>query len=181
MRLLRRITTVFFTFLFCLSIFALWLSQLRTDVMYWTLGRGVYYELVTIPEQFRITRVSGYPCKPQIHWFRETPPPDVPVFGQQRVRVIWTPPGFGYESGSRRINGAAIGTAGGPITVSYQILAIPFAVPAIVFGFLAIVPWMLQRRRRRLRAARVVRGLCPSCGYDLRATPGRCPECGNQV
>jgi hypothetical protein len=36
--------------------------------------------------------------------------------------------------------------------------------------------WFLRRQRRR---GRVARGLCPLCGYDLRATPGLCPECGS--
>ena len=41
-------------------------------------------------------------------------------------------------------------------------------------GFVAIIPVM----RRHGRAARLKAGECPACGYDLRATPERCPECG---
>jgi len=55
---------------------------------------------------------------------------------------------------------------------------VEFRLPAWGMVGLTALPasaWAVGALRRRPRFRS---GLCPSCGYDLRATPDRCPECG---
>ena len=49
------------------------------------------------------------------------------------------------------------------------LVLLPLTLPAWAWAFTTL------RRRRKAK-----RGLCANCGYDLRATPGRCPECGEE-
>jgi hypothetical protein len=60
---------------------------------------------------------------------------------------------------------------------AFQVVVVPYWVLLLLAALLPAyvltrLPGALRRRRRRKR------NLCLECGYDLRATPDRCPECG---
>ena len=55
---------------------------------------------------------------------------------------------------------------------SYWTLTIPLLYPLLLSAALPLA-WLAARVRRHRK-----NGICRRCGYDLRVTPERCPECG---
>jgi hypothetical protein len=60
-----------------------------------------------------------------------------------------------------------------PVTVVASPTWAVIAVLLLPMGLWGGIGW---RQRRRVKA-----GHCANCGYDLRATPEKCPECGRAV
>ncbi len=52
---------------------------------------------------------------------------------------------------------------------------IPYAWILALSAGITLIVWYSARRHRHGP------GCCPKCGYDLRATPDRCPECGRKI
>jgi hypothetical protein len=61
-------------------------------------------------------------------------------------------------------------------TFSTHALVIPYWFLTLLMLSPFSIAWRRHRRTKRL----LRENICPDCGYDLRASPDRCPECGGQ-
>jgi hypothetical protein len=80
----------------------------------------------------------------------------------------------------RRLEPIRDTNADGPFECRSLSVEIPFWFLFLAFSVASIpqVRWYLKYRRSLLRRSATQ---CAHCGYDLRATPDRCPECGHAV
>jgi hypothetical protein len=172
----RRLFTVLavLSLLLCVAALVFWIRTRRVD----------YFGTYTTGHEpaGRTTVGAGATRKGLMFWVIRGPSGWAPGFGGS----TWEGPvGAGYDrfdsfthadkrvafAGFRYYVRAGGGTGvGGPSTVYH--LNVPYwlavAAAAVPPG-LWVRAWLKRRRSQ---------GLCPTCGYDLRATPERCPECG---
>jgi hypothetical protein len=146
-------------------------SQFVADI-YLKTKPGEFYELcsgrgqiagVVVRNQVGVTvnGRTGYWHEPATGNFSIT------ASGQRQIKQKW---GFAYLWWNPKQ----------PKALLLAVLGVPYWALALLF---AVVPvWRLRVWRREVRRRRLIKGLlCTSCGYDLRASKDRCPECGSPI
>jgi hypothetical protein len=140
----------------CLVVVALWIRSYLPETLLWESQPGRLL-VIAVPEGG-----AG------IHEFRNKQRLDEYLGALRTPQPFATPPaehrllGFYYFAGDFRPPDR------------FYLVGIPYWFLLTV----AAVPLVIQLRRHRLAARRHAAALCPTCGYDCRATPERCPECG---
>jgi hypothetical protein len=131
-------------------------SRLLTD--YWVVAGGQFqWSMNDSPT------ISPQPPSVQFSWYRRP----ISAGGADAVIRSVSVLGFSFQSMS----------TSNRVPSHWRAVAFPCWFVAALLG---VLPAAFARSRLRERKQNAV-GRCRKCGYDLRATPGRCPECGMEA
>jgi hypothetical protein len=162
------------SFLFAVAMGALWARSMRHEDsigVVWPVLFGEHQTAVITSWSGRVhLLVIAYPNSttlpsPRADYYEApVPPPSLLPLTAERVA--------GHALGGFRVGRDK------PSTVSWWARAaavIPHYALCVLLSILPLarVVWLIRSRRRTRD-----KNACPVCGYDLRATPDRCPECG---
>jgi hypothetical protein len=183
--MIRRLFTIAsaLSIILCAATLALWVrSEFRTDVIRWGFARGM-----TDSSSWVATSKRGSIIVHRRHWYF--------IDGRQgeiHFYTLWrwdswsgrAPPepklahevlGCGWER-DHEVDPDA--NAGSLVRDQHKIAAPYWAISAL----LASPSLVLRKRWQKWRESRRRgQGLCLACGYDLRASEDRCPECGTII
>jgi len=174
----------------CAATAVLWVRSIRAlDEIYGSFGRTLFdvrsfngrFEIRTREISQLRSDVTGNP------WLLNTPRPfdslvPKPAYENMIARQRW-PLGETdewqrdaafFQPIEYRPGRLCWGRQGPGIWVWVREIRIPYWLPLVGFGIAPVAA--IAKRFRRKPADDAT--LCCACGYDLRATPSRCPECG---
>jgi len=132
---------------------------------------GVGWDGVSLARLVEVRHYDDGPTSAAVEkTLRASEPPRFQWYGTRQTASVGRE--FGPDGGVLRGISVAVlpGGAGGAVLARFWFLV-------VVFG--TVPAWWGYARHREARFRGV--GQCRACGYDLRATPERCPECGTPV
>ena len=102
---------------------------------------------------------------------------------RERFGTVWERLGFVWDRVSLTYPASNYDGDGERRPIGRSIDEWEITVPTWPLALLCVLPpafWCLRLGRRVKARRNMDRNLCPACGYDLRASEGRCPECGEK-
>jgi hypothetical protein len=168
-RLLNLLTVM--SLLLCVVVVALWVrSYFRYDIVALAAYSGHSTEFFAARGRAVFFHFNSYDDDgPPTEWTYAAWPAGSPMARRMDAEFSdlgphwWTRLGF-----------AAVFTDSHPYYKRLRVVSVPLWFIALVSAAPPLAYAALRRRAKTRRLA----SLCLRCGYDLRATPGKCPECG---
>jgi hypothetical protein len=171
--------TLFFCGMLCAASGALWAhSHFRDD---WITFNALWKDDKSAPSYRRTFYLGSFDGNLSINAIVEARPADVIPFTEDPCAGE---PGWNFFSSIQRSNSGALNWSAPRFDRRYQSLNGGFLLylnfPHWVVVLMTLAPFVAAHLRRR-RKNRFSDAACRNCGYDLRATPQRCPECGSKA